>query len=167
VTVKPCSSSFEAHGIALRPLREEDLSLTLAWRNREGVRQRFVNPEPIAPAAHSAWFAKYLDKTDDIVFIATQGGGGPCIGQLAIYAIDMEQRQAEIGRFVAAPQFQGRGLMRMALQALIDRARDELQLRRLVLSVRSDNARAIRLYAGLGFAEVSRGDGLVNMVLAL
>lgn len=163
--VKAAPGGFDWAGVRLRPLQEADLPLTLAWRNREGVRQRFVHTDVISGEAHRAWYLKYLEKVDDIVFIASkQSDETPC-GQLAIYAIDVETGEAEVGRFIVSPEAAGTGLMRRALECLIELARSQLRLRRLVLSVRDDNERAIRLYAALGFAERARNAGMIDMSL--
>jgi len=164
---KPGQQGFASDGIWLRPLGEADLEMTLAWRNREGVRQRFATTDLIAPEAHRAWFARYLGKADDLVFIASDSAGGPPLGQVAIYDIDAAAGQAEIGRFVVAPGYEGQGKMRKALQALVRFAREQLELGKLVLSVREDNHRAVRLYESLGFLERSREGGMIFMSLDL
>lgn len=164
---KPAGADFPATGLRLRPLSQGDLAMTLAWRNRDGVRQRFISTDPIAPEAHQAWFERYLCKADDVVYLAEELPAGPPIGQLAIYDIDPAAGQAEIGRFIANPERAGQGRMRAALQCLLELARSSLRLRRLVLSVRADNERAIRLYAGLGFVETARDSDMVHMSLGL
>jgi RimJ/RimL family protein N-acetyltransferase len=164
---KPLSAGYACNGMQLRPLQAGDLATTLAWRNREGVRQRFATTGIIAPDAHRRWFESYLAKPDDVVFIASETAGGPPVGQLAIYDIDTGTGQAEIGRFLVAPEFAGQGKMRCALECLVRAARDELQLRRLILSVREDNDRAVALYRGLGFSENMRQDGMIFMFLDL
>jgi RimJ/RimL family protein N-acetyltransferase len=164
---KPVRASHASDGIVLKPLQAEQLPLTLAWRNREGVRQRFLNSDVISPEAHRAWFARYLGKQDDVVLLAYLPGEDVPFGQVAIYDIDRERCEAEVGRFVVSPEHQGRGLMRKALQALVDLSRGHLALRTLRLEVRDDNLRAISLYESLGFAESARRQGLVEMRLDL
>jgi RimJ/RimL family protein N-acetyltransferase len=160
---KPVPTHFEHGGIFLRPLTVNDLSATLEWRNRDGVRQQFVASDVIGVDAHRAWFEKYLQKEDDVVFLAFEERNGPPIGQLAIYCIEIGRRQAEVGRFIAAPGMQGAGKMRRALECLMAFASKELGLAKLVLSVRDSNARALGLYRKVGFAETSRSDGMVLM----
>jgi RimJ/RimL family protein N-acetyltransferase len=164
---KPVPPRFEREGIVLRPLSEADLPFTLAWRNREGVRQRFLHSAVIAPEAHRAWFERYLDKGDDIVLVACEPDRAQPYGQVAIYGIDSAAGRAEVGRFVVAPEAQGRGLMRKAIAALVALAREELRLRTVFLEVFADNARAIGLYASLGFVETARRGEVVEMTLDL
>ena len=83
---------------------------------------------------------------------------------MAIYGIDAGASKAEIGRFVVAPEFQGQGLMRQGIEALMRFAREALGLASVqYLLVRDTNERARRLYVQLGFTEVSRADGMITM----
>lgn len=161
--MKLASHVYESGGVRLRPLEAGDLSHTLAWRNRDGVRQCFIDSTEIGEAAHRQWFDRYLQKPDDLVFIAEDLPGGQRIGQLAIYRIDSQNGVAEVGRFVAAPEQAGKGKMRMALQALLSFAYADLGLTRVYLEVLSTNARAIALYESLGFKRGDFTDGLVRM----
>lgn len=152
-------------GIRLRPLEQADLPMTLAWRNRDDVRIWFKSSAPLAAEQHAAWFAAYLGKAGDHVFIVEHHGRP--VGQVAIYAIDAEAGTAEIGRFVVAPGAGGKGHMRAAISGLMALARREWTLRRLYLEVFAHNERAIRLYRSLGFAFDREADGMLHMSVSL
>jgi RimJ/RimL family protein N-acetyltransferase len=154
---------FEAGGLILRPLADADLPFTLDWRNRDGARQQFGSAEPLKWDQHARWFQCYLEKSDDLMFIVEEAATQARIGQVGIYAIDTAAHQAEIGRFVVAPEFQGKGLMRQGIAALLKFAGKELDLASVYLQVRDTNDHAQRLYARLGFTEVSRADGMIKM----
>jgi RimJ/RimL family protein N-acetyltransferase len=156
------------HGaVRLRLLAEDDLRSTLDWRNRDGVRQQFKSSAPLAWDAHHGWFFKYSEKPDDLVFIVEDVASGERVGQVAIYAIDNVKRTAEIGRFVASPEFQGKGMMRQGIEALMHFAASELSLMSVYLEVIETNERARRLYRGLGLIEQKAADGLVRMERAI
>jgi RimJ/RimL family protein N-acetyltransferase len=112
---------------------------------------------------HHAWFARYVEKPDDVVFVVESVESGARVGQVAIYAIDEAVRKAEIGRFVVAPEYQGRGLMRKAIAALLRLAAQEFNLASVYLEVIETNVRARRLYEALGFVETGAGNGLLRM----
>ncbi|NYH22322.1 GNAT family N-acetyltransferase [Paraburkholderia bryophila] len=154
---------FVAGDLRLRPLAESDLPSTLEWRNRDGVRQQFGTSDALQWDQHIGWFQRFVEKPDDLVFIVEDATTHARIGQVAIYAIDSAARRAEIGRFVASPEFQGRGLMRQGIAALIEFAHKVLGLTSVYLQVRETNERARALYEHLGFVEVSRADGMIEM----
>ncbi|MFM0278445.1 GNAT family N-acetyltransferase [Paraburkholderia sediminicola] len=161
--MKRAYSPFAAGSLRLRLLSEADLPSTLEWRNRDGVRQQFGTSDALQWDQHAGWFQRYLDKPDDLVFIVEDAATYARIGQVAIYAIDAVARNAEIGRFVVAPEFQGNGLMRQGIAALIKFAGEILELASVYLQVRESNDHARRLYTHLGFVEVSRADGMIKM----
>jgi len=165
--MKPAHAPYAHGAIRLRLLAEGDLRETLAWRNRDGVRQQFKNPAPLEWEAHHGWFSRYCEKPDDLVLIAERGDNGAKVGQVAIYAIDPENQTAEIGRFVVAPEFQGQGLMRAAIDVLMRFAADRLSLRLVYLEVIETNARARRLYESLGFEVTQSEVGLMRMERSL
>lgn len=148
-------------GVSLRPLRREDLPMTLAWRNRDDVRIRFKSSATIAPDQHARWFEAYIDKPGDHVFIVEHDGRA--VGQVAVYAIDAGKGEAEIGRFVAAPGESGKGHIRAAISGLVALAGREWGLRRVYLEVFADNERAVRLYRSLGFTVDRTEDGMLHM----
>jgi diamine N-acetyltransferase len=161
--MKPAYAPYVHGAVRLRLLAEDDLRSTLAWRNREGVRQQFKSSALLAWEAHLAWFFRYSAKADDLVFIVEDVAGGGRVGQAAVYAIDNMKRTAEIGRFVASPEFQGKGMMREGIEALMRFAATELALDSVYLEVIETNERARRLYRGLGFIEQDAAEGLVRM----
>lgn len=161
--MKQAYPPFAAGSHRLRLLAEADLPFTLAWRNRDGARQQFGTADVLQWDQHAGWFTRYLDKADDLVFIVEEAATQARVGQVAIYGIDTVAGKAEIGRFVVAPEFQGQGLMRQGIEALMGFAREALGLASVYLLVRDTNERAHRLYVQLGFTEVSRADGMITM----
>lgn len=161
--MKPIFEPFEAKGLRLRPLATEDLPLTLAWRNREGVRQQFIFSDVLTLESHQGWFRKYSEKSDDFVFVVQDSETGALIGQVAIYDVNPSTGRAEIGRFVVAKEAAGQGKMRRAIEALLMFARDRLRLSTAYLEVLQSNRHAARIYEKLGFVETGRHDGLIAM----
>jgi RimJ/RimL family protein N-acetyltransferase len=170
--------------LRLRLLEERDLPLTLAWRNQPHIRRWFFHGEPIAPAEHAAWYARYRERDDDFLFIieeeksesprlpATAPAAAPSfprpVGQIGLYNIDWQRRSGEFGRLmIGAADAAGRGLAQDATRALVAMARDRLGLEELHLEVFAENAAAIRVYAVNGFQAVGRDDAVLRMSLSL
>lgn len=154
-------SAFDGGGVCLRPLAAGDLEKTLAWRNRDDARQWFKTTERIGLEQHLAWFERYQNKDDDLVFIVETGG--VAVGQVAVYDISREAGTAEVGRFLVAPEAAGKGYLFAACRALVDYCQSELQLRKVYLEVFENNQRAIRIYDEIGFVATIRRDGLLHM----
>ena len=160
-------SPFLFGPIMLRPLQEDDLRSTLAWRNQDGVRQQFFSGDVISWENHLAWFTRYTAKSDDFIFIVQEQESGQRIGQVALYDIELADGEAEVGRFIAAPDFAGKGLMRLAIEALSLIAADTFGLHRLRLEVKVSNRRACRLYESLHFDVVEQDETVVHMIRTL
>lgn len=141
-------------GIQLRLLAEQDLPLTLAWRNRDEVRRWFKHSEKLSMGGHQQWFDKHQSGDDALMFIVEHIESGLPVGQVSIYNIDRDIGEAEVGRFIVAPGESGKGLIRVAILRLVDFGFRELALKRVFLEVYRDNLRAIRLYESVGFNEV-------------
>jgi putative acetyltransferase len=141
VSPKPSSE------VVIRPIRGEDtegayllrlqpgsLDFTLAFPSqRPEVTRRFI--EDLGPNAH--------------VFVAVVEG--QVVGLADLHVGEGRRRHtASLGMSVH-DQFQGRGIGRKLLAALLDVADNYLGLTRVELEVLPDNARAIRLYESMGF----------------
>jgi RimJ/RimL family protein N-acetyltransferase len=159
--MKPPLQSFGSGGLTLRPIIESDLDLTLSWRNREDVRIWFRTFDRIDPGQHRAWFEQYLVTDNDFVFFV-EFEGAP-VGQASVYSVNRADGTAEVGRFIAAPEARGRGLMDLACSELLHFCANTLQLTSVYLDVKEDNARAIGLYRRQGFEEEERRGGMIRM----
>jgi len=159
------ATAIQSQRVHLRLLTEDDLEMTLAWRNRDDVRHWFKQSDVISLASHRAWFTRHQLVDDAFMFVVENIETRAPVGQVSIYAIDREIGEAEVGRFIAAPGVSGKGFIREAIRALVQFAFTELSLQRVYLEVFADNARAIRLYESLGFAKHGEHDGLVLMEL--
>ena len=59
---KPLMPIIEDERVRLRPLTEDDLPLTLTWRNQDVVRQWFFHSDLIQFEQHRAWFEIYRER---------------------------------------------------------------------------------------------------------
>lgn len=152
--------------IELIPLREEFLLETLLWRNRSEIRRWFKSADELSFDQHQNWFHDYyLKKQDDFVFLVRDRVTGAHVGQVSIYRVDHAEKKAEVGRFIGAPAYQGKGYIRKACIELISFAFNVMGLTQLQLEVLCENERAIALYKSLGFSEVNDCEGLKRMLL--
>lgn len=152
---------FGNGSISLRLIEESDLETTLSWRNRDDARVWFKTSSQLTLEQHQAWFHRYLNKDDDLLFVVV--AGGELVGQASVYGIQWHSRYAEVGRFLVAPECVGKGYIGHACAALTRLCADTFGLRYLFLEVMETNDRAIRLYQRNGFLEECRYDGLIRM----
>lgn len=71
-------------------------------------------------------------------------------GAIRVKNIDMDDRRAEIGYFIGS-DFAGRGIVSLAVRAVLAHCFESLQLNRIELRCASTNARSIRMAERLGF----------------
>ncbi|KKC49992.1 GNAT family acetyltransferase [Paenibacillus sp. D9] len=76
----------------------------------------------------------------------------------AVYAVDPADGSCWIMAFMLDRKFQGRGLGRSGMKELMRYIEDKQWGGTIKLGHRCDNMRASRLYASLGFAEISRDE---------
>ncbi len=160
---------IQGDGVRLRLLEEEDLPLTLKWRNRDDIRVWFVNSDVIPPENHLKWFAQYQDRDDDFVFIIeAQFGTWKPIGQVSLYGIDWDKGHAKFGRLLIGEMLaRGQGLAKEAVRLIMDYGFERLGLVRMELEVFETNQPAIRIYKDCGFEEIGAEQGMLHMSKSL
>lgn len=151
--------------VQLRLITEGDLSVTLAWRNRDDVRVWFKTSEVITMDQHREWFARYKSRDDDFLFVV-EAAGRP-VAQASVYRIDWKEEIAEVGRLIVAPDARDLGYGGLAWAELLRFCALTLKLKSVFLEVKDDNARAIRLYERSGFRKEGSCEGLIRMNLPL
>lgn len=154
---------FEFRSIRLRLVREDDLPMTLAWRNRDDVRRWFKYSEPLTFENHRDFFRKYLERDNDFLLIVEDVNTFEAVGQASVYDVDWEAGSGEVGRFIAAPDFRGKGYMKDACSAIAELAFSVLGLKRVYLEVFPDNERAIHIYLASGYSDCGVKDGMRGM----
>jgi diamine N-acetyltransferase len=151
--------------VQLRLISETDLDVTMSWRNRDDVRVWFKDSRIITLDQHQAWFSRYSAKDDDFLFVV-EALGRP-VGQASVYGINWVDGEAEVGRFLVAPEASGRGYIGLACAELLRFCGDTLNLGSVFLEVKENNERAIKIYVRNGFREHARAEGMVRMSRSL
>jgi diamine N-acetyltransferase len=151
--------------VRLRLLEEPDLTMTLAWRNRDHIRKWLFSSAVISPEQHRAWFDNYKDRDDDFVFIIeeTQALKRP-VGQLSLYHIDWVAGRAEFGRLmIGDDEARGLGIARLATTRLVDESLTAWELREIYLECFETNSPALHIYESCGFQKNGIRGGHVLM----
>lgn len=153
--------------VRLRLLGEEDLPMTLGWRNQEHIRKWFVHSDVLTWEQHQRWCAGYFHRDTDFIFVIEETKSLPKpVGQISLYNIDWEQKRAEYGRLmIGDPEAAGKGLAKAATAVLLNFAFGALGIMEIALEVFSENVPAIAIYRAVGFHEVAESSGLKKMII--
>ena len=106
-----------------------------------------------------AWVRKQLEEKA-AVFSMIEKSSKAFIGNIEL--MNLSDTEGELGIAITA-KMQNKGYGSEALRALIGYGMNHMGLKRIVLRVRPDNARAIRVYGKCGFREYSRDDDHIHM----
>jgi UDP-2,4-diacetamido-2,4,6-trideoxy-beta-L-altropyranose hydrolase len=125
-----------------------DVHLYFAWANDPEVRHQSFRADPIAWSEHEPWFAQRL--AEAVLLVAEDEAGVP-LGQVRFERAD--------GRWTIhysiAPEFRGIGLGARMLSAAIAELRRRHPGARVRGAIKPDNTASLRVFAALGFKEVS------------
>ena len=136
----------------IRPVRAEDVEAINEIRRQPGV-VAFTLAMPSERIVDNQRFVDGLGP-DDHLLVAELKGRARGMAGLHVKRGKL-RHSAELGMGVH-DEFQGRGLGRLLLAALLDLADNHLGLVRVELEVLADNARAVALYERSGFEHEGR-----------
>ena len=148
--------------IRLRPVERDDLPRYVKWLSDPELRGYLSAHLPISQAQEERWFETNLNAGDTQAFAIdaqpVDAGIGPWvhIGGCSFVQIDWRSRHGELGIFIGARDYWGRGYGTDVVQTLAGWGFDTLNLNRIYLRVHSTNERAIRCYEKVGFQHEGR-----------
>lgn len=138
--------------VALRPVRPEDAEALNALRRSPRVLE-FTTSLPSERVSLTRQALERLS-VDDHVLVAEVDG---CVvGIAGLHVQPRKRRHVGVVGIGVRDDFQGRGIGRALMVALLDVADNYLGLLRVELEVMAANAAAIRLYESLGFEHEGR-----------
>ena len=140
--------------LELRPVSSGDMGFLRGLRNEN--REWFFDSRELTKQDQLKWFHRYVNDWWDVMFIISIDGTD--IGTAALYGIDMNKKEAEVGRIIIAKDHRRKGYARTALKLLIDHGRQLFSIERFRLSFTLENMVAFNLYRKLGFSIIREGD---------
>src|SRR5918994_3886148 len=133
--------------VVIRPVRVEDVADLEAVRHQPGVLDGTLN----IPSERLLDRRRRIEDLDPNVHELVAEIDGRVVGTAGLIAFQGRMNHAgEIAHIMVHDEFQGRGIGRQLLEALLDIADNYLGLVRVELLVYPDNE-AVRLYESLGF----------------
>lgn len=137
----------------LRELERRDLVIINKWRNDPelienlGAQFRYINLE-----VDEKWFDNYMSNRGNAVRCAiTENDDGTILGLISLVSLDYVNQSAELHIMIGNSQNQGKGIGTFAVKTMLKHAFNNINLRRIELSVLASNKRAQHLYEKVGF----------------
>ena len=142
-----------AENIYVRHITYEDTPTVVKWRNNPRVVNNFLYRGPFTEEIHNNWMKTKVESGEVIQFVIEVQEYGTIIPVGSIYYrdVDLNAGTAEYGIFIGEDDYIGRGIGSVVASWAVDYAREELNLKTLILRVLIDNLAAIRSYEKAGF----------------
>lgn len=137
----------------LRKTKIEDAEEVFIMRSDPGL-LAYVDRDPAKTIDEARAFIQLitdnLDNNVGVSWAMTLKDSDKMIGAIAIWRIDKENHRGEIG-YVLLTEYQGKGLMLEAIQAVTDYAFKEMKLHSLEANINPDNLASQRVLERAGF----------------
>ncbi len=140
--------------IYIRPLKETDADISWRWRNDQEI-WKFTGNRPytlVTQTIEKEWIRKVLSEDTSRRFAICIKETDEYIGNIQLTDIDLKKKQAVLHIFIGEKKYWGKGIASQATSSLIEIAKKELFLKRIILRVNRNNDSAIRVYLKNGFA---------------
>ena len=103
------------------------------------------------------WFNNFLaNRSNNVRLAICKLNDKKIVGATYLLGIDWINRSAEFSIWIGDDSSQGKGVGEFAAQRMLQHAFSDLNLRRVSLTVISNNERALYLYKKIGFVEEGR-----------
>jgi RimJ/RimL family protein N-acetyltransferase len=141
------------NAVTLRPPRDEDVRVLAALRNDLPTQYALLaDPRPNSDDDVRAWIARRAGDPHAL-FVVIADDDDAAVGFMQIVSIDEKNRYGWFGIAIDAAH-RGRGYGRRAIAELLDLARADGRLDKILLYVDTANADAWELYRSAGFRDV-------------
>lgn len=138
----------------LRELERSDLERINCWRNDPyliaclGAPYRYINED-----VDQQWYDHYLRARGNSVRCAIVDERNEILGLISLLDINSINRSAELHIMIGGAENRGKGVGTFAVNAMVEHAFLNLNLRRIELGVLETNLTAIHLYEKVGFVQ--------------
>ena len=149
--------------IYLTSIEDKDTDLVVKWRNRDFIMNNFIDRNPLTPEIHRKWLKDKVATGLVHQFIIHRKDIDEAIGSVYLRNVDVQKGSAEYGIFIGEENAHGLGFGTEACRMMIDYAKNELKLKKLLLRLRKENTIAHRTYVACGFEDTYQEDGIQFM----
>jgi len=150
---------LENYDVKLIRLTDDKIEMVRKWRNDSSIQRFMEYRDKITPLMQEKWF-KSVDNSSNFYFIINFQNTD--IGVINIKNIDSEKDEGEAGVFVYDDKYLNTDVAYRAHLVLFDYFFIEMGLKKISSHVLSDNKRAIRFTAFLGFVKCENQEAFYN-----
>jgi RimJ/RimL family protein N-acetyltransferase len=142
----------------LRALEQRDLDFI--WEAYQDFDLQLTTDGDAPPLSdrqvHDFWMKRIVDPAPDMRYFAIEPlsgnlGAGQFAGMCNLHDIDLRNRHAELGVWLASAEVRGQGYGTDAIRALLPYAFEVMRLEKLYLAVSDFNEAGLRCYERIGF----------------
>jgi len=143
--------TYPGYRVQLRPIRRDDVDAIMEWINDETITRNFAAmSERITREQELAFLDRVIASDTDRLY-AVEDRSGRYLGNAGVHKIYWPARNGRLGLVIGRREAQGQGLGQEALQLLVARAFEDLQLHKVWIVHFRTNARMAHLCAKHGF----------------
>ena len=142
--------------IQLRECRGEDASILLEWENnkdnwRVSDRSEVLSLKDLESLIETQQNAENSYDLDQYRYLICESKTGRPIGTIDFYETDWEKDTAYVGILIAKREDRGKGAGAIALELILGRMSQELELEKAFARILPDNEASVRLFEKAGF----------------
>ncbi len=138
--------------VYLRPILKKDIVHLNEWKNDEETYQYLGGGYmPTSIDQQEKWMDSLIDTTGSNKRFLICDFEDKAIGMIGLYDINWIHRTCEIGVYLGNKEGTGKGYGKEACQLIEGFAKEYLNLRKIKLSVVSDNQGAVKMWRSLGY----------------
>ncbi len=141
--------------VFIRPLDKNDIESLRKWRN-DKTNTIFLSSIPyITKEMQNNWYENYLHREDELIFaIEEMKLFNRIVGSLSLYNI--ENGKCTFGKLLIGDKATRKhGIGKLAMEAAIDVAINQLKVTIITLDVYKENDIAFNLYKNMGFSVIN------------
>jgi len=141
--------------IYLRPIQKNDITYLNKWKNDEETYMYLGGGfMPTSIDLQEKWLDSLIDTTGNNKWFIVCDYNDKPLGMIGLYNINWIHRTCEIGIFIGDHNALGKGYGKEACKILENFAKEYINIRKIKLSVVSDNEHAINMWLSLGYKKI-------------
>ena len=153
---------LEGNKVYLRPMTKEDTDNIVNWRNKDFVRNNFIDRALFTHEGHLNWIKTMVDTKKVVQFIIVKKDDDKDIGSVYLRDIDYDAKTAEYGIFIGDEAALNKGFGSESAKLILKCAKEELKLNKVFLRLYKDNEKALNSYKNAGFKIIENKTDIKN-----